>query len=266
MFRSLARLGPAGLAISFPFTESPDRVTLSKFDSKIYDEDLAKESGFRRIYNMLKPDEFDNVSPELNSVLQATFTAGVIGAMYGGIIRARTSYLTFLETNEASIFKTPLDAKKKLQDRVTMGFSKGAFQCGWRFAAFTFSYCGLATAISVYRGKTSMYEYMVGGAVTGVLYKANMGVRGIVVGGGLGLILGTVSGAATVFLLRITGKSMEELRYWQNNIQTSRSRAVDRIMEHTATEKPMPLLDEHDRVLAHTAPDSLPDKTGSFLQ
>lgn len=56
MFRSLTRLGPAGLAISFPFLESPDRVTLSKFDSKIYDEDLAKESGFKRVYDVLKPE------------------------------------------------------------------------------------------------------------------------------------------------------------------------------------------------------------------
>lgn len=37
-------------------------------------------------------------------------------------------------------------------------------------------------------------------------------------------------------------------------------------MDHTAKEKSMPLLDEHDRVLAHTTPDSLPDKTGTFLQ
>lgn len=46
----------------------------------------------------------------------------------------------------------------------------------------------ITTSISVYRGKSSILEYLVGGGVTGALYKFSMGPRGMLVGGALGNI------------------------------------------------------------------------------
>jgi len=45
----------------------------------------------------------------------------------------------------------------------------------------------LTTTISVYRGHSSILEYVVAGSITGALYKCNMGLRGMAVGGGLGI-------------------------------------------------------------------------------
>jgi hypothetical protein len=44
----------------------------------------------------------------------------------------------------------------------------------------------LTTSISVYRGHSSILEYVAAGGFTGGLYKCNMGLRGMAVGGGLG--------------------------------------------------------------------------------
>ena len=44
----------------------------------------------------------------------------------------------------------------------------------------------LTTSISVYRGYSSILEYAAAGCITGALYKFNMGLAGMAVGGGLG--------------------------------------------------------------------------------
>jgi len=44
----------------------------------------------------------------------------------------------------------------------------------------------LTTSISVYRGYSSILEYAAAGCITGALYKLNMGLAGMAVGGGLG--------------------------------------------------------------------------------
>jgi hypothetical protein len=44
----------------------------------------------------------------------------------------------------------------------------------------------LTTSISVYRGYSSILEYVAAGFITGALYKFNMGLAGMAVGGGLG--------------------------------------------------------------------------------
>jgi hypothetical protein len=45
----------------------------------------------------------------------------------------------------------------------------------------------LTTSISVYRGYSSILEYVAAGCITGALYKLNMGLAGMAVGGGLGI-------------------------------------------------------------------------------
>jgi hypothetical protein len=45
----------------------------------------------------------------------------------------------------------------------------------------------LTTSVSVYRGYSSILEYVAAGCITGALYKFNMGLAGMAVGGGLGI-------------------------------------------------------------------------------
>lgn len=102
--------------------------------------------------------EFGSMSEELNSIYQATFLGGfvgrlticftnftfiaqfgsILGAIYGGFLGSRKSYTDFLDRNQATAFENHLDAKRKLQDQVTMGFAKNSFRFGWRLALFSF--------------------------------------------------------------------------------------------------------------------------------
>jgi len=55
--------------------------------------------------------EFGNVSPELNAACQAGFMGMFVGACYGGIINSKIAYTDFMERNEATVFKSHLEAK-----------------------------------------------------------------------------------------------------------------------------------------------------------
>lgn len=74
----------------------------------------------------------------------------------------------------------------------------------------------------MYRGKSSIYEYLAAGTITGSLYKLNMGLRGMAVGGLLGGSLGGVAGLVSLLVMYASGTSMEEVRYWQYKWRANR--------------------------------------------
>lgn len=175
----------------------------------------TNETGLDRLKEMFKINEYGEISSELNSIYQAGFCGFLFGAIYGGFINSRTSYEDFMNNNQASAFKSHLDAKRKLQNEFTLSFARGAFKWGWRVSLFTTSYFGIITLISVYREKSSIYEYLAAGGITGALYKVNMGLKGMTAGGVIGGGLGAIAGLASLGLLKLSGTSMEEMRYWQ---------------------------------------------------
>ena len=74
-------------------------------------------------------------------------------------------------------------------------------------------FSGITTVVSVYRGKSSIWEYLTAGVLTGSLYKFSMGPRGMLAGGLVGGAFGTIAGGLSLLILRTTGMSMEEVRY-----------------------------------------------------
>lgn len=217
-----------------------DHVTSQPF----YHRTVENETGWERLRLMYSMDEFGNISPELNAALQAGFMGMFIGACYGGIVNSKVAYTDFMERNEATVFKSHFDAKKKLQDQVTVGFGKGAFRWGWRLGMFTSTYVLLTTSVSVYRGRSSILEYVAAGGITGALYKCSMGLRGVAVGGGLGSFLGGVAGLISLGILKFSGMTMEEVRYWQYQWKEDRNR---QFLKGGKDDESNPLLARHDQ-------------------
>lgn len=54
----------------------------------------------------------------------------------------------------------------------------------------------------------------------------NIGVRGLAVGGLVGSVFGSVAGCCSLLILRMSGKSMEEVRYWQYKWKQDRERVI----------------------------------------
>lgn len=243
MLRSLRRLSPITYTAIIPFKN----LLSTDFDEVKNDgnvQDLT--DGSARVHKMFQIDDFGEPSAELHSVVQATTYAGFIGACIGGFVRSRTAYMNFIETNEATIFKSIKDAKKKLQDHVTIAFGKGAFQWGWRMAFFTGTFCLVSTVISVYQGETGLIEYIAAGALTGALYKLNLGLAATLVGGGLGAILGMCGGLLTLAILKLTGFSLEDIRNTMYKFRQIRNDSFSQYKEDNATEKNDRVTRQHD--------------------
>ncbi|XP_055375077.1 RPII140-upstream gene protein [Condylostylus longicornis] len=222
-----------------------DKITSNRTNEEFQKRKQSSETGLDRVKRMFKLDEHGAISNELNSIHQAGFLGFLIGAIYGGVINSRKAYIDFMENNEATAFKSHLDAKKKLQDQFTVSFAKGGFKWGWRIGLFTTSYVGIITIISVYREKSSIYEYLVAGSTTGAIFRANLGLRGMAAGGIVGGTLGGIAGIISLLLMKASGTTMEEIRYWQYKWKLDRDNVVNESIK--ILEPDNQLIQHHDR-------------------
>ncbi|XP_055587317.1 RPII140-upstream gene protein [Uranotaenia lowii] len=245
---AIPRASVVSAAGVIPFlSPDADQVDTETIQKRFADAPGDQHSGKDRLYMMFSVDEFGRISNEVNSIYQAGFLGFLVGACYGGFVHSRVAYMNFMERNQATAFQSSFEAKRKLQDQVTLNFAKGAFKWGWRLALFTTSYIGIQTVISVYRGKSSIYEYLTAGGVTGALYKFNMGLKGMASGGLVGITFGGIAGALSLSILKATGTTMEEIRFWQYKWRASRDEAItEGIRKHTKGEED-PLLTFHNQ-------------------
>lgn len=91
---------------------------------------------------------------------------------------------------------------------------------------FFFFFRGISTIVSRYRDKTSITDYSIAGLVTGALFKTNLGIKGMISGGFFGSLIGTVGGVALILLLKLSGKSMKEIRVRQTDYIYARDEAL----------------------------------------
>jgi complex I assembly factor TIMMDC1 len=109
-------------------------------------------------------------------------------------------------------------------------------------------FSGIVTLMSVYRGKSSIWEYLAAGSATGAVYKLNMGLRGMAAGGIVGLAFGGVAGGVSLGVMKMTGTTMEEVRYWQYKWKTDRDVMINDLMKDQPELKD-PMMDKHDEEL-----------------
>ncbi|XP_063379566.1 RPII140-upstream gene protein [Cydia fagiglandana] len=241
MLRTFVRLTPAFIPILRKHNEN---------DYNLLDPSTeVPTTGVDRLKNMFYRNEYDEVSPELRTVIQSGLCGCFVGACMGGFVKSRDAYLYFIENNQATIFKSTMEAKKKLQDHVTLAFARGAYHWGWRLGIFTGTFSLIATTISVYKDQTSITEYILAGSITGAMYKMNLGMAAMLVGAGLGAVLSAIGGAAILGILHITGVSMQDIRRALNKINEARVDQYNQALEKAADEKNDALTRHHDHIV-----------------
>lgn len=104
--------------------------------------------------------------------------------------------------------------------------------------------------MSVYRGKSSIWEYVAAGSSTGALFRMNMGLRGMAAGAIVGAGLGIFAGTASLGVMKLSGTSMEEVRYWQYQWHKKRIDLEQAgYAKQMKSEHPNPLLDAHHELV-----------------
>ncbi|CAK1604029.1 unnamed protein product [Parnassius mnemosyne] len=240
MLRTATRLTPSFIIPLFGKRNEND------YDALHQPAPDTSQNGLERVKKMYSRNEFEEVSVELHNVVQTTLCGVFVGACIGGFVKSRDAYIHFIESNQATAFKSTMQAKKQLQDYVTIAFAKGAVRWGWRLGIFTGSFSLITTTVSVYRGDTSLIDYIFAGAITGAVYKANLGIAAMIVGAGVGATLSTLGGLAILGILKATGVTMDDIRQALYRIKTAREQQFNQALEKSATEKNDNLTRHHD--------------------
>ncbi|XP_059048348.1 RPII140-upstream gene protein [Achroia grisella] len=253
MLRTVLRLTPTFI---FPIFEQKNANDYNMLNLPV---STVPESGWDRVNKMYSKDEYDEVSTELHTVVQASLCGAFVGACMGGFTSSRQAYLYFIENNQATIFKSTMQAKKKLQDYVTVAFAKGAYRWGWRLGSFTGIFSLVATTISVYQNNTSVLEYVMAGAIAGGLYKVNLGLAATCVGAGLGSILGLIGGCVILGLLHLVGVNMDDIRAALYKVKEARVDQYNQALEKSAKIKNDDLTRHHQELIQEKGQQKIED-------
>ncbi|XP_048524420.1 RPII140-upstream gene protein isoform X2 [Dendroctonus ponderosae] len=190
--------------------------------------------------------EFGTVSPEANSILQSGCMGIVVGAIYGGIVQGKSGYEEFMRNNEVTKFRTPFEAQSKLQEKVTIGFGKGALRWSAKIGLFTTLVISTSTMIQVYTGTYGIKEYAIAGAVAGSMYKFFLGPRAWLAGGAVGGALGFLGGSCTYGILQLTGQSLDDTKYWQQRFTQRREEIIREGLKEAHEEDEFAIVKLHD--------------------
>ncbi|XP_011306121.1 RPII140-upstream gene protein [Fopius arisanus] len=236
MFSTVRRIPVSRLALFGLFDKSADIVTTPG-----YEELSQKYTGMTAVRRMLTPDQYGELSPELVTAVHMSATSTLMGILYGAVIQGREAWYAFIENNQATQFANHLEAKKLLQDKVTLAMGRGALKWGYRIGAFSTMFIFINTCIAAYRGEPGILEYVGAGVITGGLFKVNLGPKGMVAGSVVGGFLGFLGGAASLTLLYLTGYTMDDIEKVQHDMHASRNEAVRNAMKYQ-------LLDEYEKL------------------
>ncbi|XP_043261105.1 RPII140-upstream gene protein [Colletes gigas] len=194
-------------------------------------EDLAVkrgEIGMDRLKKMFSLNEYGEISKEMLSIINTTTSGFIGGFLIGGTMKSRFVPRSFIAENQVTKFQNVYDAQQQLRYNFVREFFKGGRNLAMKLGVFCFLFQGTFICLQVYRGKQSMINYTCAGAVTGCLFKLNMGIRGAISGSIFGAILGSMYGSITFLTLYLTGFDTESVYNTEIKLMESRKEAITR--------------------------------------
>ncbi|XP_020032132.2 complex I assembly factor TIMMDC1, mitochondrial isoform X1 [Castor canadensis] len=168
------------------------------------------ESGWDRLRELFVKDEQQRTPRELENIYKAAVSAGIIGWAYGGIPAFIHAKQRYIEHSQAEIYHNQFDAVQSAHRAATRGFIRYGWRWSWRTAVFVTIFNTVNTGLNVYHNKNALSHFVIAGAVTGGLFRINLGIRGLVAGGIIGALLGTPVGSLLVALQKYCGETVQE--------------------------------------------------------
>lgn len=220
----------------FPFDKN-----INNFDKPVSGmlEPLEDKLGWDRVKDIFRLNQDGLFTKELSSIINVTLSGSVVGIVLGGMSATKNTVDNFISNNEATKFISHFDAKWHLQQAVSVNFIRKGVRMGAKLGLFCCIFSTITTCTTAYRGKLAIENYMFGGSVTGLLFKMNLGLRGGLVGCGLGGILGGLCGGASLLILKLAGVTIDEVLEAQQQWINSRDESVNKkIKESMSTELP----------------------------
>ncbi|XP_069800931.1 complex I assembly factor TIMMDC1, mitochondrial [Dendropsophus ebraccatus] len=172
----------------------------------------SSQSGWDRLRELYQRNEHGEYSQEVEFILKSTLTGAMIGMVYGGVPAARLSREHYLKHSQAEVYRHRIEAVRSVHNAAIRGFIRYGFRWGWRVAAFVGIFNCVSTALTAYRDKVTVSNFATAGAVTGGLFRLNLGLRGLVGGSVIGALLGVPAGALISGLQTLAGEDLREAK------------------------------------------------------
>ncbi|TMS11710.1 Complex I assembly factor TIMMDC1, mitochondrial [Larimichthys crocea] len=192
---------PAPASIHFPSTV-PSSIGRPEFP----------DTGWDRIKDLFDKDPTQSYPEELTNVIKSGLVAALAGLFYGGLPAARHARQRYIQASQAEIYTGRVDAVRSAHNAAIRGFVRYGWRWSWRVGAFVTLFNSVSTGLSVYRDKYAISHYAAAGAVTGGLFRLNLGLGGLVAGTVIGAVLGIPTGALIISIQSLAGEEAREKR------------------------------------------------------
>ncbi|XP_030636654.1 complex I assembly factor TIMMDC1, mitochondrial-like [Chanos chanos] len=170
------------------------------------------DTGWERLRDVFDIRERQVYPEELRNILKSGLTAAVAGLLYGGLPAARHARQRYIQVSQAEIYQSRVDAVRSAHNAAIRGFVRYGWRWSWRVAVFVTVFNTVSTGLSVYTDENALSHFAVAGAVTGGLFRLNLGLGGLVAGTLIGAALGVPAGALIIALQKQAGETMRERR------------------------------------------------------
>lgn len=170
------------------------------------------DTGWDRIKDLFDRDVTQSYSEEVTNVIKSGVVAALAGLIYGGLPAARDARQRYIQASQAEIYTSRVEAVRSAHNAAIRGFVRYGWRWSWRVAAFVTLFNSVSTGLSVYRDKYTLSHYAAAGAVTGGLFRLNLGLGGLVAGTTIGAVLGIPTGALIIGMQSLTGEGARERR------------------------------------------------------
>ncbi|KAL0600386.1 Complex I assembly factor TIMMDC1, mitochondrial [Plecturocebus cupreus] len=193
-----------------PVTADSETLAERQWPPAFVPEPYYPESGWDRLRELFLKDEQQKLSKELADICKAALTAGIIGMVYGGVPAFVHAKQRYIEQSQAEVYHNQFDAVQCAHRAATRGFIRYGWRWGWRTAVFVTIFNTVNASLNVYRNKNAVSHFVIAGAVTGSLFRINLGLHGLVAGGILGALLGTPVGSLMMIVQKYCGETVQE--------------------------------------------------------
>ncbi|XP_076839641.1 complex I assembly factor TIMMDC1, mitochondrial isoform X2 [Brachyhypopomus gauderio] len=169
------------------------------------------DTGWDRVKDLFDRGD-GQTSEEVRNVGKSAVMAAVVGLLYGGLPAARHARQRFIQLSHAEVYESRVEAVRSAHNAAIRGFIRYGWRWSWRMTVFATIFNTVSTGLSVYRDKNAMSHFALAGAVTGGVFRMNLGLRGLVAGSAIGAALGVPAGLFLVGLQKLNGETMREQR------------------------------------------------------
>ncbi|KAK6485586.1 complex I assembly factor TIMMDC1 [Huso huso] len=154
------------------------------------------EHGWERIKELFDRDEMQTYSEEVTNIVKLELSQAA---------RER-----FIQQSQAEVFRHRVEAVRSAHNAAIRGFIRYGWRWSWRVAAFVTLFNSMSTGLSVYRDKYVLSHYSAAGAITGGLFRVNLGLGGMLAGTAIGAVLGIPAGVLMMAMQKAAGETLRE--------------------------------------------------------